>query len=138
MRHFSPLPSGFVRSRACLRLFRSRAAFLQDYRLLKLHMEVFGLAITSNRLAVSYQARFVKQLALFCKWANADRVDLLQAALAVYLVRSSISCMQHWPNATTKFTCHFLVQACIVLFLVREGGQLAVCGGDGWSHQWCW
>ena len=35
--------------------------------------------------------------------------------------------MQHWPNATTKFTCHFLVQACIVLFLVREGGQLAVC-----------
>ena len=91
MRQFFPLPSGFVRSRACLRLFRSRAAFLQDYRLLKLHMEVFGLAITSNRLAVSCQARFVKQLALFCKWANADRVDLLQAALAVYLVRSSIS-----------------------------------------------
>ena len=90
MRQFFPLPSGFVRSRACLRLFRSRAAFLQDYRLLKLHMEVFGLAITSNRLAVSCQARFVKQLA-FCKWANADRVDLLQAALAVYLVRSSIS-----------------------------------------------
>ena len=71
-------------------MFRSRAAFLQDYRLLKLHMEVFGLAITSNRLAVSCQARFVKQLA-FCKWASADRVGLLQAALAVYLVRGWVS-----------------------------------------------